>query len=45
MDAPDSGHTFKVKALLAVPAKLGNDELKHGLDALQSEMIYDLDAG
>ena len=45
VDAPDNGHTFKVKALLAVPATLGNDELKRGLDALESEMLIDLDAG
>jgi len=45
VDAADDGHTFRVKALLAVPAALANDELKRGLDALASEMMIDLDAG
>jgi glycine cleavage system regulatory protein/folate-dependent phosphoribosylglycinamide formyltransferase PurN len=44
VDAADAGHTFRVKALLAVPAALANDELKRGLDALASEMVIDLDA-
>jgi len=45
IDAGDDGHTFRVKALLAVPATLANDELKRGLDALASEMMIDFDAG
>jgi glycine cleavage system regulatory protein len=45
VDAAADGHTFRVKALLAVPAALANDELKRSLDALASEMVIDLDAG
>jgi len=45
VDAAGDGHTFRVKALLAVPAALANDELERGLDALASEMMLDLDAG
>jgi methionyl-tRNA formyltransferase len=44
VDGTDAGHNFRVKALLAVPAALANDELKRGLDALASEMVIDLDA-
>ena len=44
VDAAADGHTFRVKALLAVPEALTNDELKRGLDALASEMLIDLDA-
>ena len=44
VDAPDSGHTFKVQALLAVPAALANEELQRGLDALASDMMIDIDA-
>jgi glycine cleavage system regulatory protein len=44
VDAADDSHTFKVKALLAVPTALANDELKRGLDALASDMLIDLDA-
>jgi methionyl-tRNA formyltransferase len=43
VDRTDAGHNFRVKALLAVPAALANDELKRGLDALASEMVIDLD--
>jgi methionyl-tRNA formyltransferase len=43
VDGTDAGHNFRVKALLAVPAALANDELKRGLDALASEMVIDLD--
>ena len=43
VDAAAEGHTFRVKALLAVPAALANDELKRGLDALASDMLIDLD--
>ena len=43
--AANHEHTFKVKALLAVPASLTNEELQRGLDALASEMAVDLDAG
>ena len=43
--ASDGGHTFKVKALLVVPAALANEELQRGLDALASEMMVDIDAG
>jgi len=45
VDVADNGHTFRVKALLAVPMALANDELERGLDALASEMLIDLDAG
>jgi glycine cleavage system regulatory protein len=44
VDGPDNGHTFKVQAVLAVPAALANDELKRSLDALESDMVIDLDA-
>jgi len=44
VDVADNGHTFRVKALLAVPMALANDELERGLDALASEMLIDLDA-
>ena len=44
VDGPDNGHTFKVQAVLAVPATLANDELKRSLDALESDMVIDLDA-
>ena len=40
----NDGHTFKVKAVLFVPASLSNDELHRGLDALASEMSVDIDA-
>ncbi len=45
VDAGDREHTFKVKALLAVPAALANADLQRGLEALASEMIVDFDAG
>jgi len=45
VDADDDGHTFKVKASLAVPASLANAELQRALDALASEMLVDIDAG
>ena len=44
VDGTDAGHIFRVKALLAVPAALANEEIKHSLDALASEMVIDLDA-
>jgi len=36
---------FKVKAVLAVPASLPNDELRRGLEALANEMMVDLELG
>ncbi|HQZ46688.1 MAG TPA: ACT domain-containing protein [Usitatibacteraceae bacterium] len=38
-------HLFKVKALLAVPAELPNEELQRGLEALANEMMVDLELG
>jgi len=38
-------HLFKVKAVLAVPAELGNAELQRGLEALANEMMVDLELG
>lgn len=44
--APMSGeHLFKVRALLAVPAELPNDELQRGLEALANEMMVDVELG
>ena len=34
---------FKVKALLAVPETLADDELKRELEALATEMMVDID--
>ena len=45
VDSADDGHTFRVKALLDVPAALANSELERSLDALASEMMIDVDAG
>jgi methionyl-tRNA formyltransferase len=39
------GPLFKVKALLAVPGKLSNNELKRGLEALANEMMVDVGLG
>lgn len=38
-------HLFKVKAMLAVPAELGNAELQTGLESLANEMMVDLELG
>lgn len=38
-------HLFKVKAVLAVPADLPNEELQRGLEALANEMMVDLELG
>ena len=45
LEAADDGHTFKIRALLVVPATISNEELHRGLDALASEMMVDIDAG
>src|SRR5512143_3964415 len=45
LETADDGHTFKIRALLVVPATLSNEELHRGLDALASEMMVDIDAG
>ena len=36
---------FKVKAVLAVPEGLPNDELRRGLEALANEMMVDVELG
>jgi glycine cleavage system regulatory protein len=38
-------HLFKVKALLAVPESLPDEELKRGLEGLANEMMVDIDLG
>jgi methionyl-tRNA formyltransferase len=38
-------HLFKVKALLLVPKAVTNDEVRHALEALASEMTVDLALG
>jgi len=43
--AMSGGPLFKVKALLAVPETLSNNELKRGLEALANEMMVDLGLG
>jgi glycine cleavage system regulatory protein len=43
--AMSGGPLFKVKALLAVPEALSNNELKRGLEALANEMMVDLGLG
>ncbi len=35
-------HRFKVKADLLVPQSVGNDALRHALEALASEMMVDI---
>jgi glycine cleavage system regulatory protein len=40
--AMGGGPLFRVKARLAVPEALSNDELKRGLEALANEMMVDL---
>ncbi len=42
--SPD-GHTFRVKALLVVPAGLANDELQRALETLASELMVDIEIG
>ncbi len=41
--AMSAGHLFRVKALLAVPEALGNDDLKRELEALATEMMVDIE--
>jgi len=43
--AMSAEHLFKVKALLAVPEALPNEELRRGLEALANEMMVDLALG
>jgi glycine cleavage system regulatory protein len=38
-----AGQLFRVKALLAVPEALGNDDLKSELEALATEMMVDIE--
>ena len=38
-------HLFKVKAHLLVPQSVGNDELRHALEALANEMMVDIALG
>jgi methionyl-tRNA formyltransferase len=45
VEAVNDAHTFKVRAVLFVPADLSNDELHRGLDALATEMTVDVDEG
>ena len=40
-----AGHRFKVKAVLLVPAKLRNEELRRALESLTSEGLIDLALG
>jgi methionyl-tRNA formyltransferase len=40
--AMSADQLFRVKALLAVPEALGDDELKRGLETLATEMIVDI---
>jgi glycine cleavage system regulatory protein len=39
------GNLFKVRALLAVPAGLPDEELRRGLEALANEMMVDVELG
>ena len=41
--AMSAGQLFRVKALLAVPEALGNDDLRHELEALATEMMVDIE--
>jgi methionyl-tRNA formyltransferase len=43
--AMSAGELFKVKAMLAVPQGLTDDELKRELEALATEMMVDIDLG
>jgi glycine cleavage system regulatory protein len=38
-----AGQLFRVKALLAVPEALSNDDLKRELEALATEMMVDIE--
>ncbi|HTQ00831.1 MAG TPA: ACT domain-containing protein [Casimicrobiaceae bacterium] len=38
-------HLFKVKAVLLVPKSVGNDEVRHALEALANEMMVDIALG
>jgi len=38
-------HLFKVKAVLLVPKSVGNDDVRHALEALANEMMVDIALG